>query len=338
MRVRSYLLVITAATLLCAPLACQQPTRTAGAPGELPLGQPVAVQPRIDAATLYAHGNLLERQGNLEGALTQYTRALAANPNFIAARNRQGIVLNKLGRHPDATVAFQAAVSSGPAQAYLYNNLGFSLYLEGKYQEARGVLEKTLELRPDFARAHMNYALVLAKLGDLDAALGELRHAGSDVEVCYNFALLQAEAGRYGDAAHSLERALTLDPTYEPAREQMRNIARLVAEEEGRNAAAATAAANAAAAASATAAPSQAANAVATPQSLTGSPTAQIAPATHTSASTPATLAALTASAPPTNTHTARAFFEKNPADLGAWLVRRWYLEARPSYFESLMQ
>jgi tetratricopeptide (TPR) repeat protein len=190
------------------------------------------VAPRLHASTFVAHGHLLEQQGDLEQAVEQYRRALEITPRLSAARNRLGITLHKLGRYCQAAAEFQAALAQQPTAAHLYNNLGFSLYLDGQYAEAEAAFSRAVELQPTFRRAHMNHGLVLARLG-LDAeALAAFSLAGPRSDAYYNLAVVQADTQRYAAAARSLERALELNADFAAARSQLREIARLAAEEE----------------------------------------------------------------------------------------------------------
>ncbi len=226
------------AAVLCVwPAGCMRPDEMTR-PGALPRAPlnhgPVRIQP----TTYFAHGHLLEREGRFEEAVEQYRKALRLKPDFVAARNRLGITLNKLGRHREATDQFLRAVELRPEEAYLHNNLGFSLYLEGNDTEALTELEKALQLTPDFARARMNYALVLARLGRYDDAFTQLTQVGDEADACFNMGMLLSDAGKYADAARYLERAVELRPTFAAARIQLREVARIVAEQEAKAAAA----------------------------------------------------------------------------------------------------
>jgi tetratricopeptide (TPR) repeat protein len=187
------------------------------------------VTPRLNASTYFAHGNLLERQGNYEGAVQQYQRALALSSKMTSARNRLGIVLNKLGRHAEASAQFRLAIQQNPKDAYLQNNLGFSLYLEGKYAEALSALSAALELQPDYDRAHMNKGIVLAKTRDYAGALTEFTLTAGEADAHYNLGVIQSELGDYASAARSLEGALKVNPDFDAARQQLHVVARLAA-------------------------------------------------------------------------------------------------------------
>lgn len=215
---------------LSALLACQN-TQQATKPGAMPSGV-TDVAPRLNASTYVAHGDLLETQGNFEQAILQYRQALELTPDLVAARNRLGVVLNKVGRHDEATAEFRQAVARSPGSAYLLNNLGFSLYLETKYAEAEQVLTDAVKLQPTFRRAQLNRGVVLAKLGRYDEALAAFSLGGSEADAYYNLAVMQAEDQHYAIAARSLEQALRLNPDFAAARQQLKEIARLAAADE----------------------------------------------------------------------------------------------------------
>ncbi len=185
--------------------------------------------PAINSATFIAHGQLLERQGNLAGAEQQYCRALELTPDSAMTYNRLGVTLNKLKRHDEASQAFRKAISLSDDSAQFYNNLGFSLYLEGKYSRAETALLKAIELSPEFRRAHMNHGLVLAKMGRYDPALAAFKRAGPEPDAYYNLAIIQTDSEDYISAAHSLEQALALNPDFTEARTQLQAISEAVA-------------------------------------------------------------------------------------------------------------
>ncbi len=223
----------TAGICLAFCTSCNQPPQKTTL-GNLPGPTVNDLEPKVNATTYFAHGHLLERQGQLERAVVQYRKAVTLQPDFLSARNRLGITLNKLGRHAEATTEFQQAITNHAELAYLHNNLGFSLYLQGKYAEAQAALERALTLKPDFPRAHLNRALVLARLERFDDAFSELMQVGSEADACFNMGILLTEAGQFAHAARYLESALALRPNFDAAQQQLREVSRLAAEAEVR--------------------------------------------------------------------------------------------------------
>lgn len=186
--------------------------------------------PRLNAATFFAHGHLLERQGNFQAAVERYRSAIRARPDFMTARNRLAIALNKLGKHAEASAEFRRAMAIRPGQAHLHNNLGFSLFLEEKFAEAEAACSKALAIRPSFTRAHMNRALALAKLERFDEAFAEFSLSGTLANAHFNLAVVLADAGRYADSMNEFEVAMRLDPSFEAARRQLYEVTALAAQ------------------------------------------------------------------------------------------------------------
>ncbi len=230
---RAALLVLPATLIL---LGCQTPEQKT-APGAMPTAQAGDVSPRLTASTYVAHGHLLERQGEFEKAAEQYRKALALTPESVTAHNRLGITLNKIGQHHEASDEFRKGLVGSPGSAYLHNNLGFSLYLEGEFELAEKTLQHAIELAPGFPRAHMNRALALVRLGRDKEAFDEFAIVGDEADAHFNMAAVQVQTGRLADAALSLDSALRARPSFEAARQQLREVSRMLAEQEAETAA-----------------------------------------------------------------------------------------------------
>lgn len=218
-------------------VGCQTTSESMSHPGNLPspLGEQTVASSQsvqINATTYFAHAHLLERQGHFARARDQYEKALKLKPDFVSAKNRLGITLNKLGEHALATQQFQQAIGLEAGQAYLYNNLGFSQFLEGDFRAALSAFQQALDLNPAFDRARVNYAMTLAKLGSFDDALGEFRLVLGEADACYNMGVLMGEAGRFGDAAEFFEAAIAANPEMKAAHIQLREVARTAAKSE----------------------------------------------------------------------------------------------------------
>jgi Flp pilus assembly protein TadD len=226
---------IAAAVIALGGLVACQTSQPSQNPGALPVSK-LDVSPRLNASTYVAHGHLLEQQGNLAQAVEQYRHALALTPDLLAARNRLGVTLNKLGLHAEASHEFGQALARHPQSGQLRNNLGFSLYLEGRYEEAEQELARAVDLQPSFRRAQMNHGLALAKLGRYDEALAAFTVASSEADAYYNLAVVQTDAKHYAEAARALEHALVLNPDFTEARQQLRDVSRLAAAEETKRA------------------------------------------------------------------------------------------------------
>lgn len=62
-----------------------------------------------------------------------------------------GNMIGKLNMYEEAWKVFETLLSPYTGDATLYNNIGFHLYRQGKYNEAIPYYEKAISIDPDFA-------------------------------------------------------------------------------------------------------------------------------------------------------------------------------------------
>lgn len=113
------------------------------------------------------HNNLgynLWLQGKREDAVAAFRRALSLDPRFAVARNNLGRVLLESSSEQDRREAvghFEAAAD----RAVAHSNAAAVLMEQGRYDEARKELEQALAVRPGFAPALKNLALLSERDG-----------------------------------------------------------------------------------------------------------------------------------------------------------------------------
>lgn len=144
--------------------------------------------------------------GDLEGALEEYELVTGIYPNYMAAYNNQGRILAALGRFDEAVEKFEKAagldrqgivplinlallyISAAPnavaseevcrrlveidAEVANYHSLlGWAVAVQGRYEEARGVLERAVDLDAHHEYAVPNLGLVLMAEGNPESAV-----------------------------------------------------------------------------------------------------------------------------------------------------------------------
>jgi tetratricopeptide (TPR) repeat protein len=105
------------------------------------------------AVVLYENGRRLHVGGDLAGAITEYRRALAANPNHARAQLGMAQALYESGQLEVATDTFEKAFRLDPASAYdgllaAHRDLGTALENEGQLQQARLHYQRVLDINP----------------------------------------------------------------------------------------------------------------------------------------------------------------------------------------------
>ncbi len=130
-----------------------------------------AVQRRPDDGTLMLELAKMRLRGGAAGeALGLFDRVLARDSRNVAALDGRGVALDLMGRHPEAQDSYRRAQAVAPDSISVANNLGLSLLLDGRADEARAVLEPLARRSDANQRVTANYAISLAATGDEAAA------------------------------------------------------------------------------------------------------------------------------------------------------------------------
>ena len=130
------------------------------------------------AVSLFESENELYREF-LTGAARESQRAVDLSPrNVNSLRKKANILINLSPLEPSflplATRALEKAVDLAPTEAKLHYNLALGQLRGGDANASLETLEKTIEMKPDYANARIAYALVLYDLGNRDLAIQEL--------------------------------------------------------------------------------------------------------------------------------------------------------------------
>jgi len=166
-------------------------------------------------------GDMLRGRSRFAEAVTAYDEALARLPQpgppdwplFYA----RGIANERAGRWPRAEADFQRALDLSPEQPYVLNYLACTWVELGKnLPEARRMLERAVELRPNDGNIVDSLGWALFKMGDLPAALRAMERA---VELEPRNSVINDHlgdvywaSGRLIEARYQWRRALGMEP------------------------------------------------------------------------------------------------------------------------------
>lgn len=121
----------------------------------------------------------------------------------------------------DAQTVYRTTIARNPACWMAYNNLAIELAAANRVAEAVPLLERALELRPDFPQAHNNLGDDLNRLGRPREAVPHLRRAlelqPEYPEAHYNLGAALMDLGQPAEGIAALEAALRLRPGYSAA-------------------------------------------------------------------------------------------------------------------------
>jgi len=104
-------------------------------------------------------------------------------------------------------------------------NLGNTLRLEGRMDEAIPQYQKAVEIRPSYAEAHGNLGMALFQMGRVDEAIPHLQKAAQlkpgNAPLIYNLGVALQKMGRVDEAIACYQKALAINPGNAPARNNL---------------------------------------------------------------------------------------------------------------------
>jgi len=166
-----------------------------------------------------AHYNLgiaLNDQGDADGAIAHYRKAVGLRPGYAEAHYNLGRLLVQKGQFDEAITHYEKALEINPADAEAHNNLGTTLFASGRVDEAIAQYRKALAIQPDYTDASCNLASALLSKGALDGAIAYysacLAISPDQAEAQYNLASALFRTGRMDEAIAHYQKVLELRP------------------------------------------------------------------------------------------------------------------------------
>ncbi|MGA7523885.1 MAG: tetratricopeptide repeat protein [Acidobacteriaceae bacterium] len=130
---------------------------------------------------------VLEQTGDEQDALDEFKKALALDPSNPQALVWQAQLYGRLDRWTDAEATFRRVLAERPNYWLGYNELGFVLHNEGKYQKAIQCFRDATVAAPGNSLAWSNLGVEYLQIGD------------------------------FADATESLKKSRALDPVFDQA-------------------------------------------------------------------------------------------------------------------------
>lgn len=152
---------------------------------------------------------------------TLWSDALKKSPQSVRAHVAIGTQYINEGRDDEALSMLQKAIEIRPDYDKGYYNLGVVYMRKGYMDAAIMNFKKALEINPGYAKAHFNLGLALAKKGRYDEAVTEyekaLKFMPNNAILYNNLGNAYNAKGMYDKAIIAYERAVSIDPDYADA-------------------------------------------------------------------------------------------------------------------------
>lgn len=160
-------------------------------------------------------GVVLDKLGRLPEARDAFFRATSLQPGYYEAWLNAGRVSVRLRSSSDASAAFEKAISLKPAAAAIFG-LGNARMLAGDPVQAATLFERALSINPQYPGAQRRLADALYDAGECDEALSLLTRLSSaepdDASLYRDIAKAQYQLGNDEAALASFEKAVAIAP------------------------------------------------------------------------------------------------------------------------------
>ena len=109
------------------------------------------------------------------GAEQEFKRSIELNPNYALARLWYAQHLAHLGKRDESFAEARRARELDPLSLVIWSESGWVYYIAGEHDQAVTLLNKALEIDPDFARALYILAITLGERGKIDEQTAAFR-------------------------------------------------------------------------------------------------------------------------------------------------------------------
>ncbi len=150
---------LMAAIMLFFVFSCSKQTHTVPDTDEQPelAGPAIGPEVRETAENFVSEGVAFYQDGDYDQAVSSWQNALELIPGDAEVHNFIGISYHNLNQLDDATTHFRMATKLDTTYYEAYNNLGYDLFLQKKYVDARHAFVSALEINPEYTAAKLNY-------------------------------------------------------------------------------------------------------------------------------------------------------------------------------------
>jgi tetratricopeptide (TPR) repeat protein len=183
------------------------------------INEAIVLSPR--AAFYTNRGNTYDDLKDYAKAITDYTKAIAINPESLEAYFNRGIIYAALKDYAKAIADYTKAIAINPEDSGVYNNRG-SAYDDLKdYAKAIADYTKAIAINPEYAKAYFNRGITYAALKDYAKAITDYTKAiainPKDADTYYSRGITYAALKDYAKAIADYTKAIAINPEYAKA-------------------------------------------------------------------------------------------------------------------------
>ncbi len=169
-----------------------------------------------DLNTLLTQATNYRNEGNINGAIEAYEKAIELDPQHFDAHFHLGNLYFVANRTTEAIFIYKQSIALQPDA--VQNRFNLALAYDSAHYTADAILtlEDAIRRAPNYTRAKMLLASIYLKTGDLNRAFtlynSVLASAPNDIECLQKIASIQKDKHLHDDAITNYKKALTLQP------------------------------------------------------------------------------------------------------------------------------
>ena len=171
-----------------------------------------------DAQTYLTRGLQRFDNGDLDGAITDYSEAIRLKPDFFAAWGNRGNAWRVKGEYDKAIADYSEVIRLQPNDGKAWNNRGSIWHAKGNHDKAITDCNEAIRLQPDNAAAWGNRGSAWSMKGDYDRAIADhseaIRLRPGDAATWYNRGNAWSSKGEYDKAIADYDEAIRLKPDF----------------------------------------------------------------------------------------------------------------------------
>ena len=198
------------------PVAIAHPATSADTDsGPAPNAIPAPAEPAT-ASDFSDRGLKRQANGDFDGALADYDRALSLDPKAVEVFYRRGLAHQAKGDLAGAIADYTQVIALNPQRANAFSNRAFIKQSQGDLDGALADYAHALLINPNIAEAYNNMGLINVKRGDIDGAIAAYNRAltvnPKMAFAFYNRGVAKNMEGNVDGAIADYTQALALQP------------------------------------------------------------------------------------------------------------------------------
>jgi len=175
-----------------------------------------------------ARGNTKNGEGDFDGALADYNKAIRLNPDYSEALNNRAYIKEGKGDFDGALADYNKAIQLNPDYPEAFNNRGNVYNKINKFDSALADYNIAIKMKPDYTDAFYNRGNVYNKINKFDSALADftitIQMKPDFPDALNDRGISLLNLNRMDESLRDFNKAIELNPQYAEAYNNRGNV------------------------------------------------------------------------------------------------------------------